>query len=95
MRRFQEKLLAERGEVMLRHYPKKTLKNLTPTPKLTQKLNPVENSVWELPPYVIAKFSGELVKVMSEAAEQYISERCFRELKKDFDQEAFQLKNPL
>lgn len=74
---------------MLRHYLKNRLKNqkgnlLTPTP-----------SIWDLSPYEVARFGGELSKVMLEASKQYIFEQCYLRQKNLFDKEAYYGKNKL
>jgi hypothetical protein len=52
-----------------RHYLQKRLKN--PSEPFATLLP----SVWNLPPYEVARFGGELSKVMLEAAQRYISEK--------------------
>lgn len=55
--------------MMKRHYFQKRLKNHR------GQFATLLPSVWELPPYEIARFGGELSKVMLEAAERYISNK--------------------
>ncbi len=43
--------------------------------------------IWKLPPYVIARFGGELSQIMLKAAEEYIYQKCLTEIRKGFNQE--------
>jgi len=69
---------------MVRHYLKNRLKSesgnllLSPTP-----------SIWDLSPYEVARFGGELSKVMIEASKQYIFEQCYLRQKNQFENEAY------
>lgn len=75
---------------MIRHYREKILKKVN----TNQNFNfPTNQSIWLLPPYLIANFSGELIKVMADAAQQYIYQKSLAELKKIFSEEVH-LKNP-
>lgn len=47
-----------------------------------------------LSPYMISKISGELTRVMMEAAQQYLYERSLSELQRSFNATAFADKNP-
>jgi len=47
-------------------------------------------SVWDLPPYVIARFGGELTQVMLSAAQQYISQQCLHKQQQIFEKAAFE-----
>ena len=76
---------------MNRHYRQIKLKNLNPS----QRLNiPPLTSVWNLSPYEVAQFSGELIQVMAQAAQNYIYEKSLFEIKKEFQRELMQNKNP-
>lgn len=69
---------------MQRHYPKT---KLYPNSKLTLDQN--QSSIWELPPYLIAQFGGELSRVMLEAAQEYIFQTVLAQEQKVFRQTAF------
>lgn len=83
--------------IMIRHFSKRKLKNPNLNRKLVlfQKQTFCEDSFWQMPPYIIAKFGGELTQVMLNAAEQYIFEKSLAKQKKDFKKEAFQNEKPL
>jgi hypothetical protein len=68
---------------MIRHYLQKRLKN-----KNSHFLT-VAPSLWELPPYEIARFGGELCQVMFDAARRYISEQSIIKQRALFRQTAF------
>ncbi len=68
---------------MIRHYSQRKLKNSDSEQKIGLPLMPV----WKLSPYEIAKFSGELIKVMTDAAESYVYQKTLSELRKDFQHE--------
>jgi hypothetical protein len=81
-------ILIEKGKAMMkRHYFKKHLKN--PSNQFTTILP----SVWDLPSYEVARFGGELSKVMLEAAKHYISEKSLLKQQTLFEQTAFQDKS--
>gem|GEM_PF-711158 len=73
-------------EVILlkRHYVKAKLFNHSGRP-----IDIFPESVWNLPPYVIARFGGELTRVMVSAAQQYISQQCLNKQQQIFEREAF------
>jgi hypothetical protein len=75
---------------MRRHYSAKKLK-----PALYTQLRQAETVLWNQPPYLIAKLSGELTRVMIEAAQQYIYEKTLSELRRGFRHAAFTDENPL
>lgn len=52
-----------------------------------QKLASVTPEVWKLPPYVVARFGGELSQIMIEAAKEYIAEKCLAEINQSFNKE--------
>lgn len=70
---------------MIRHFSKHKFKNALPGQRLVQP----RNSVWKLPPYEIAFFSGQLMQVMMKAAQDYIAKRSLQELQQEFAQTAF------
>jgi len=72
---------------MLRHYFKNRLKNAN------GNLITSSPSIWDLSPYEVARFGGELSKVMIEASQQYIFEQCYLRQKNLFDNEAYSGKN--
>ena len=43
--------------------------------------------IWKLPPYVVARFGGELSQIMLEAAQEYIYQKCLTEIGKGFKEE--------
>lgn len=55
------------------------------TPK--QKMASPTPDIWQMPPYIIARFGGELTQVMLEAAQKYITEKCLTEIRKSFNKE--------
>ncbi|MGE5580972.1 MAG: hypothetical protein ACM3X9_00375 [Bacillota bacterium] len=69
---------------MNRHYRQPKLKHPHPYQRLNTPAIPV---VWKLSPYEVARFSGELLQVMGEAAQKYIYEKSLAEIKKDFQRE--------
>jgi hypothetical protein len=74
---------------MLRHFGKKRLKapdNI--------RLFPASPSIWDLPPYEIARFGGELSKVMLRSVEQFISEKSLTKQKKIFQSHLFTKNTP-
>jgi hypothetical protein len=73
-----------------RHYRQIKLKNPNPLQRLTI---PPLTSVWNLSPYEVAQFSGELIQVMAHAAQNYIYEKSLFEIKKEFHRE-LENKNP-
>lgn len=58
-------------------------KKLTPN----QKVASITPDIWNMPPYIIARFGGELTQIMLEAAREYIAERCLTEVQKSFNKE--------
>jgi hypothetical protein len=73
------------GRIMIkRHYFQKRLKN-------HNHLFPL---VWDLPPYEVARFGGELSKVMLEAAKRYICEKSVSKQKTLFKTTAFNNNSP-
>ena len=83
--------------MMMRHFSEQKLRNSVPGQRMVSlKKQPFpEESFWQMPPYIIAKFGGELTQVMLKAAEQYIFERSLAAQKKDFNNEAFHNEKPL
>ncbi|HEY8464679.1 MAG TPA: hypothetical protein VIM29_11830 [Bacillota bacterium] len=71
---------------MIRHYLKNRLRSAN-GPLLT-----TVPTLWDLPPYQIARFGGELSKVMIEAAIQYIFEQSYLRQRISFETEAFRTK---
>jgi hypothetical protein len=69
--------------MMKRHYFQKRLKNHS------AQLSPPLPSVWELSPFEVARFGGELTKVMLEAAQRYISEKSVLKQQSLFASNAF------
>jgi hypothetical protein len=43
--------------------------------------------IWQMPPYIVARFGGELTQVMLKAAQEYIIEKCLTEISKGFNKE--------
>lgn len=43
--------------------------------------------IWQMPPYIVARFGGELTQVMLEAAQEYITEKCLTEIRTSFNKE--------
>jgi hypothetical protein len=74
-----------------RHYRQLKLKNPNPSQRLN--ISPL-TSVWNLSPYEVAQFSGELIQVMTHAAQNYIYEKSLLGIKKEFQRELMQNKNP-
>ncbi|HOJ78383.1 MAG TPA: hypothetical protein PLZ08_06370 [Bacillota bacterium] len=70
---------------MFKHYHKKRLIN----PNNQTPLSLTNSSVWELSPYQIAKFGGELAQVMLEALEQHIYQKCLSRQQQIFHKTAF------
>lgn len=70
---------------MIRHFSKHKLKNSSTGAKLVQP----RGSVWQLPPYEIAYFSGQLFQVMMNAAQDYMANRSLQELHREFARNAF------
>ncbi len=52
-----------------------------------QKLASLTPDIWKLPPYVVARFGGELTHIMLEAAKEYIAEKCLAEIHQSFNKE--------
>ncbi|MGE5604946.1 MAG: hypothetical protein ACM3YE_04555 [Bacteroidota bacterium] len=52
-----------------------------------QRLASPALDIWQMPPYIVARFGGELTQVMLEAAQKYITEKCITEIRKDFNKE--------
>lgn len=50
--------------------------------------------IWQMPPYIIARFGGELSQIMLEAAREYITEKCLTEIQKGFNKEINNDQNP-
>lgn len=73
---------------MIRHFKKKKLYNHS------RMLLMANENIWNLPPMEIARFGGEISKVMLEAAEQYILEKSLFEQKKRFERAAFHQSKP-
>jgi hypothetical protein len=74
---------------MLRHFGKKRLKahnNLG--------IAPPSPSIWDLSPYEIARFGGELSKVILHSVEQFILEKSYAKQKKIFQSHIFTKKAP-
>jgi hypothetical protein len=76
---------------LIRHYNQMKLKNLNPAQRLDI---PSVTSIWKLSPYEVARFSGELIQVMANAAQHYIYEKSSTEIKKEFQREMLINKNP-
>ena len=76
---------------MNRHYRQARLKNIDPHQHL---FLPPNQSVWQLSPYAVAQFSGELIQVMTRAAQNYIYEKSLSEIKKEFQRKLLQNQNP-
>jgi hypothetical protein len=68
----------------MRHYFKNRLKNPN------QRLLPDLPSVWDLPPYEVARFGGELSKIILEAVQNYIIQKGVLQQKTLFNAAAFQ-----
>lgn len=60
-------------------YHKKTVSN--------QRLASPTPNIWRMPPYIVARFGGELTQIMLEAAQEYIYEKCLSEARKVFNEE--------
>jgi hypothetical protein len=76
---------------LIRHYRQTKLKNTDPN----QRFNyPSVASVWQLSPYEVSRFSGELLQVMANAAQLYIYEKSLSEIKKEFQRKLIQNQNP-
>ncbi len=75
---------------MKRHYAAKKLR-FTLDPK---ELARYEEDFWNLPPYLIGRFGGELSRVMLEAAQQYIFDQTLGAAQSRFDAAAFPDKKP-
>ncbi len=52
-----------------------------------QRLASPTPNIWQMPPYIVARFGGELTQVMLEAAQEYIAEKCLSETRKGFERE--------
>lgn len=52
-----------------------------------QKIASITPDIWKLPPYVVARFGGELTKIMLKAAQEYIIEKCLTEVRHSFNKE--------
>jgi hypothetical protein len=76
---------------LTRHFPHHKLKNINPAGRLGR---PGVTSVWKLSPYEVAQFSGELVQVMVNAAQNYIYEKSLSEIKNEFQQKLIRNQNP-
>jgi hypothetical protein len=76
---------------MIRHYQYHQLKNIDPRWHFNP---PVLHSIWELSPYEISKFSGELFQVMADAAQNYIYQKSLAAIRKEFQQRLTQNQNP-
>jgi hypothetical protein len=74
---------------MLRHFAKKRLK----IPN-NMHLYPPSPSIWDLPPYEVARFGGELSKVMLKSLEQYIFEKSYAKQRKIFQKLILSKKAP-
>lgn len=54
---------------------------------LKQRLASPPTDIWQMSPYIVARFGGELTLVMLEAAQNYIAEKCLTEIRKGFNKE--------
>jgi len=52
-----------------------------------QKIASITPDIWKLPPYVVARFGGELTQIMLKAAQDYIVEKCLTEVRHSFNKE--------
>lgn len=52
-----------------------------------QKLASLTPDIWNMPPYVVARFGGELTQIMLKAAQEYITEKCLTEVHNSFNKE--------
>lgn len=52
-----------------------------------QRLASPTPDIWQLSPYLVGRFGGELALVMLEAAQNYIAEKCLTEIRKGFNKE--------
>ncbi len=52
-----------------------------------QRLASLTPDIWQMPPYIIARFGGELTQIMLQAAQNYITEKCLAEVHKGFNKE--------
>ena len=52
-----------------------------------QKLASITPDIWKMPPFIVARFGGELTQIMLEAAQEYITKKCVSEIHKDFNKE--------
>jgi hypothetical protein len=83
-------ILDQEGKnLMLRHFERKRLK---PPNHLT--LFPSSPSIWDLPPYEIARFGGELSKVILHSVEQFIFEKSYARQKMIFQSHLSTKKDP-
>lgn len=74
---------------MHRHYQKNKLFN-----RSTSHLLSDEPSIWSMGPYFLARFGGELSRVMLTAAEQYIFEKSLAFQRQSFEKAAFSKSSP-
>ncbi len=58
-----------------------------------QKLASLTPDIWRMPPYIVARFGGELTQVMIEAAQEYIAEKCLVKVHQDFNKEIISEQN--
>lgn len=52
-----------------------------------QKIASITPDIWKLPPYVVARFGGELTQIMLNAAQEYIVEKCLTQVHHSFNKE--------
>lgn len=52
-----------------------------------QKIASITPDIWKLPPYVVARFGGELTQIMLNAAQEYIVEKCLTQVRYSFKKE--------
>lgn len=52
-----------------------------------RKTASITPDIWNLPPYVVARFGGELAQIMLKAAQDYIAEKCLTEVSHSFNKE--------
>lgn len=43
--------------------------------------------IWRMPPYIVARFGGELSQIMLNAAENYIVEKCLSIVHQEFNEQ--------
>lgn len=56
-------------------------------PGPNQKIASTTPDIWKLPPYVIARFGGELTQIMLNAAQEYIVAKCLSQIRHNFSKE--------